>query len=370
MMDQDRFWELISLKMAGEATAAELTELEQLVREHPEEGARVEALELIWKAKEEAVQPGRKEAFNKHLQRLSHHLSEPVLQYEQPEVTEEIPETGQKEKSRGIVRKLLGAAAVAAALIWAFFYFNAGPSAVTDPVNARNTVSTKKGSKSKVQLPDGSQVWLNADSRIVYNENFRGSVREVELSGEAYFDVVRDESRPFIIHTPTIDVKVLGTAFNVRSYADEMNTETSLIRGSVEITLLKSADQRKIILKPNDKLIVRNEEAVTRPAQQQQVKAPVMTLDKISYQQTDKNAVETLWVMNKLAFDDEPLAAIARKLERWYDVRVIIADEALKKESYTATFEDKTLKEVMDALRTGGGFDYSINKKEVFISRP
>src|SRR4029078_631833 len=103
-----------------------------------------------------------------------------------------------------------------------------------------NTVSTKRGSKSKVQLPDGTQVWLNADSRIAYNEKFQGNLREVTLEGEAYFDVVRDEKRPFVIHTAAIDIKVLGTAFNVRSYANEKNTETSLIRGSIEVTLVKS----------------------------------------------------------------------------------------------------------------------------------
>src|SRR5205085_10891901 len=89
---------------------------------------------------------------------------------------------------------------------------------------AQNTVMTKPGSKSKLQLPDGTQVWLNSDSKITYGESFMGATREVQLSGEAYFDVVKDKEHPFIIHTQSIDLKVLGTAFNVRSYANEKNT--------------------------------------------------------------------------------------------------------------------------------------------------
>jgi ferric-dicitrate binding protein FerR (iron transport regulator) len=217
-------------------------------------------------------------------------------------------------------------------------------------------------------LPDGTQVWLNADSRIAYNENFQGGIREVSLEGEAYFDVVRDEKRPFIIHTTAIDIKVLGTAFNVRSYANEKNTETSLIRGSIEVTLVKSLDKKKIILKPNEKLIVNNNQELLQSTNHNE---PVMTLGKVNYNNHDKTAVETSWVKNKLSFDQESLENIALKLERWYDVKIEIKDSNLKNELYTGFFEDKSLQEVMEALKisAGGEFNYSIEGKELTITR-
>ena len=97
--------------------------------------------------------------------------------------------------------------------------------------SVNNTVSTKGSYKASINLPDGSKVWLNGDSKITYDGDFQGKTREVHLSGEAFFDVAKDKTRPFIIHTRTINLKVLGTAFNVRSYDNEKETETALVHG-------------------------------------------------------------------------------------------------------------------------------------------
>jgi transmembrane sensor len=366
-MNKDRFWELISLKLSGEAKEEELEELETLLKANPEESLRLETLYTIWGTHHSSQAGQKKEAFNRHMQRLSNHLSEPVLQYEnaEPASEEEYPDTPKPARK---YRKMIWATGIAASLLIAFFIYSILPSdKIKSKSNAQNTVSTKRGSKSKVQLPDGTEVWLNSDSRITYNENFQGSIREVQLVGEAFFDVVRDETRPFIIHTDAIDVKVLGTAFNVRSYADEKNTETSLIRGSVEITLVKSPDKKKIILKPNDKLIVNNNEALAVQKENEgKTNIPVMTLAKINYEKKDSSAVETLWIKNKLAFDNEMVEDIALKLERWYDVKVIIEDEALNKVRYTGTFEDESLQQVMTVLQEAG-IRSRINKKEVVL---
>jgi transmembrane sensor len=366
-MNEERFWLLVSLKFSGEAKPEELVELETLLQQHPEMGLRTEMLNAVWQSQSRVLSGNSEGSFNKHLQRLSNHFSEPVLQYE-AEITDQ---AGHFEKPASFIRKkLLWVSGIAACLlvVWFIVFYIPGKNHLGKSV-AQNTVSTKRGSKSKIQLPDGTQVWLNADSKITYNENFQGALREVQLAGEAFFDVVRDETRPFIIHTSAIDVKVLGTAFNVRSYDDEKNTETSLIRGSVEITLRNNPD-KKIILKPNEKLIVNNMEAMIGPkVNDPKTAAPLMTLAKISYKAEDSSAAETLWVKNKLAFDGEALEDIALKIERWYDVKLIIKDEKLKKEPYTASFEDKSLQEVMEALQLSGNFKYGINKKEVTIRR-
>jgi ferric-dicitrate binding protein FerR (iron transport regulator) len=375
-MNEDRFWLLVSLKLAGEAKPEELAELEHLLQQYPQLGLRAEMMNAIMKPKPATLpsksnSTGNTEAsFNKHMQRLSSHFAEPVLQYEDAEMTELDSRT--KKLVPFTRKRLLWITGIAASILIAWFMvFNIpGKNSHTKKATAKNTVSTKRGSKSKIQLPDGTQVWLNADSKITYNENFQGTLREVQLTGEAFFDVTRDETRPFVIHTNAIDVRVLGTAFNVRSYADEKNTETSLIHGSVEITLRNNPD-KKIILKPNEKLTVQNNEpALTsnRPADKKtEFKQPLLMIGKLNYKQQDSSAIETLWVKNKLAFDGEALEDIALKIERWFDVKVTISDEKLKKEPFSGVFDNESLQVVMEALRLTGKFKYDINKKEVTI---
>lgn len=365
-MNEERFWFLVSLRFSGEASPEDTEEFNQLLQHNPELNARLAMLNSIWAVKQPGLVSRKDKAYNKHLQRLSNHFSDPVLQYDS--VESPVPVAEQAEKPVKKYRWLWWSAAAAAsvAILW-FSFFKPANNPATDEAVAKNTISTKRGSKSKVQLPDGTQVWLNADSKIEYNENFQGKLREVKLTGEAFFDVVRDESRPFIIHTNTIDVKVLGTSFNVRSYANEKNTETSLIRGSVEITLLDNPD-KKIILKPNEKLVVQNKQETAGSVSIPGEKKQILTFGKVNYQVKDSSVIETLWVKNKLAFDGEALEDIALKIERWFDVKVTITDERLKKNKYTAFFEEEDLPQVMEALRISAtDFNYSINKKEVTI---
>ena len=164
---------------------------------------------------------------------------------------------------------------------------------------------------------------------------------------------------------------MLGTAFNVRSYENEKNTETSLIRGSIEVTLKNNPD-KKIVLKPNEKLLVHNDDFSLVPhessARKKDEEVPMMILSKVHFQEKDSVATETLWVKNKLAFDEESLENAALKIERWYDVKVIITDDKLKKVQYHGTFDDESLQQVLEALSTStNSFKYTINRKEVII---
>ena len=390
-MQEDQFWLLVSLKLSGEATEEELATLETLLQAHPEMGLRLEILYNLWKGQAPASFSRRGDALARHLQRLSSHLSEPALKYETAESagtssaasTGSVPASTPGEPARGFrgyrwlwperarIRKIWTLAGVAACGLFFFlFIYPAATPKKTRPL-AQNTVSTKPGSQSKVQLPDGTQVWLNADSRITYDESFLGLNRELRLCGEAYFDVAKDKNHPFIIHTSSIDVKVLGTSLNVRSYKNEKNTEAVLIRGSIEVTLRNNPD-KKIVLQPNEKLVVQNGvgsvisgAAKAAPGTERR---PVMVLEKAHFQEQDSIATEVLWVKNKLAFDQETLEDVALKIERWYDVKVNIREESLKHTEYSGVFENESLGQVMEALRLTGNFRYSINKKEVIIT--
>jgi transmembrane sensor len=372
-MKEDRFSLLVSLKLSGEAQPEEVAELEMLLQQHPDMSLRAEMLEAIWQSTPKNLAESKDASFNRHMQRLSNHFSEPVLKYEDEETAVDNSQARVIPIRKKVYKKLLWVSGIAASLFLAWFILSGLPGKkIQKKETAQNTVSTKRGSKSKIQLPDGTQVWLNADSKITYNENFQGALREVQLTGEAFFDVVRDETRPFVIHTNAIDVRVLGTIFNVRSYADEKNTETSLIHGSVEVTLRNNPD-KKIVLKPNEKLIVQNNNMQLISKKQEGIKAevkqPMLTLGKINYQKKDSSIIETLWVKNKLAFDGEAFEDVALKIERWFDVKINITDENLKKAPFSGVFDDESLQVVMEALRITGKFKYTINKKEVTIGR-
>jgi len=373
-MNDERTWLLLSLQLSGEASPEEIEELKTLLTEHPEQTIRAEVLRNLWATKNQPATASHTEsAFNRHLQRLSNHLSQPVLLYEHNDAA--ITEQNNVEKTvvtnPGKYRGILWAASVAAAvIIVALLALETNNKQVLKNELAANVVTTRPGSKSKVQLPDGTQVWLNADSKISYKNNFLGDIREVTLSGEAFFDVVKDKTRPFIIHTGSIDLKVLGTAFNVRSYPNEKTTETSLIRGSVEILLHNNPD-KKYILKPNEKLVVNN--SITKAAgsknqdentgQDQQI----MTLSKILFDKQDSSNIETRWTNDLLDFDGTPFANIVTELERLYKVRFIIKDEKLKQVRFTGVFSNKSLDEVMEALRISGQFQYKFKNDVVIV---
>jgi ferric-dicitrate binding protein FerR (iron transport regulator) len=361
-MQEDQFWLLVSLKLSGEATGEELAILEAHLQQYPERGLQLEALHNLWKGQVPAAGSLKGEALNRHLQRLNAHLAEPV----------HLSVRRRFWSAAGRSRKAWAVAGLAASVTAVLLLLYPRTPQKTELQTAQNTVTTKPGSKSKVQLPDGSQVWLNADSRITYDESFRGPYREVKLCGEAYFDITKDKDHPFIIHASSIDVKVLGTSLNIRSYRDEKNTEAVLIHGSIEVSLRTDPD-RKVVLQPNEKIVVENGAApVVSGATRTDLKygkTPVMVLGKAHFQQKDSVATEVLWIKNKLAFDQETLGDVAAKIERWYGVKVTIQDDSLKQTAYSGVFEDESLDQVMEALRLTGNFRYSINKKDVTITR-
>jgi len=353
---------LAGVSLAGEATPGELQELETLLQQNPAWRAQLETLRSIWRAQQTPTVK-KEEAYQRHLQRLNAHL--PVHQASSSDNSTPQPPSALPVRS---LRKWLLPTAAAASLIGLFFLLHHYTGKTKEPL-ASNTVSTRPGSRSRIQLPDGTQVWLNADSRLTYTGDFINGPREVQLTGEAYFDVAKDKDHPFLIHTKVIDIKVLGTAFNVRSYGDERLTETALVQGSVEVTVHNSPD-KKIVLKPNEKLIVHNDQVTVlsgHTTADPTPDEPLITVGKVHFQKKDSSITEILWMKNQLAFDNASLEEVARLLERWYAVKVTIKGNELKTIRLNAVFGDESLSQVMEAIGIAGNFKYSIHNKEVII---
>jgi ferric-dicitrate binding protein FerR (iron transport regulator) len=165
-----------------------------------------------------------------------------------------------------------------------------------------------------------------------------------------------------------MDVKVLGTAFNIRSYPDEGTTETSLVRGRVQI-ILHQNPSKNLFLNPNDKVIIQNASLDIEKELSAKIAEPKVVLTQMHQLQQDSTSFETSWVSNKLSFDNETLGHIALKLERWFDVKVKIQDESLKAGTYYGVFDEENLEEVLTALQLTGNFHFRIvDEKEVIIT--
>ena len=367
-MTDEKLWLLVSLKLSGEATTKELTELDALVQQDFLLAERAAVMEYVWKSgKDELPEQKGAMSFDRHLQRLNNYLGAPVLQFDD-DASIENNEESIKRLPWFSRNRWWASAAVAVSLVAGFFLLQSNFKNNAKPTITGNTVSTKPGSKSKIELPDGTQVWLNADSKLEYSGDFSGKLREVRLTGEAYFDVVKDKSRPFIIHTNTIQVKVLGTAFNVRSYPAEKTTETALIRGSVEVTLNAHPD-KKVVLKPNEKVVIDNNpaEIIATDKQKATLIQSSMVVGAVHLDKKDQEVYETMWVKNKLAFDETPFDNMIAEIERWYNVSIVVKNKALSAGTYTVTFENKTLDEVLEGLQFSAHFQYQLKDGVVTI---
>lgn len=348
-------------KLANEATPEELKELAALLKEYPDAQYLYEWLNAEGSAAMNEDRQAIAAAWRKHEERLQQTVPDYVTG--DLEISPAVHHPGPRWRYFAFAFVLL---------LGGLFFFLQRNVVSTDPVFKpfNNVVSTRYGSKSKLILPDGSQVWLNAGTKLIYPNNFLQDSREVSLSGEAYFDVVHDEKRPFIIHTRKLDIRVLGTAFNVKSYPEDKTTETTLIRGAVAI-FFKDRPEEKIILKPNEKIIVANEPVGDSSARLSPAALhgglPLVTLSRLTVHAQDSLVVETAWVQNKLVFEDESFTAVAARMERWYAVRFHFQDERVKQLHFTGIFERESLPEALEALRLSAHFRYRIDKEQVFI---
>lgn len=208
------------------------------------------------------------------------------------------------------------------------------------------TLETPRGGQYRLILSDGSEVWLNAETKLVYPGHFsEDSARNVTLTGEAYFNIRHDTGRPFEVHSGAQTVRVLGTQFQVSAYQDEPSIQTTLLDGSVEVF----TTQARTRLTPN-------QQAVLKPGGQE--------LEVLTVEASDVLA----WTQGEFSFAHEPLESIMRKLARWYDIQFSFADETLKHETYFGVLNrSDRLDGVLDKLQKIGPaqFDRSGNTIQI-----
>lgn len=366
MRNQENFWVLFSKKLAGEATAAELKQLEELIAEHPEWQFAIQNLEDLWKQKSAKDFSHEEDAYMLHIHRME-------------DMGIRLNENHERTiRSKNSKKKIIWFSAAAVAIaISCFFMLDIGVKKnKANPEIARhvNEITTRPGSKSRVELPDGSIVWLNAGSKLTYNKDFGKVKREVTLMGEGFFDVTKNKEKPFIINTSSITIKVLGTVFNVKAYQEDKQTETSLLHGSIEVVIKKRPND-KIILSPSEKLIVENDISESRNKtikdNNSTTEIPdisnLVSINKLSYNPIDSAVAETEWINNKLIFRNESFYDLAIQMERWYNVQIEIKDDKIAMERLNGTLETETIAQALEALQVSTPFKYEKSGNNIII---
>lgn len=217
-----------------------------------------------------------------------------------------------------------------------------------------NEVICPPGQISELVLSDGSHVWLNAGSRISYPSQFSGQQRSVCLEGEAFFEVTANKKNPFLVETPTMNIKVHGTSFNVDAYAENQFVKTILVEGKVE---LQSKTGAKIA---------------------EMVPGQLANFNTVNHK-LDLSEVDTRfyssWKEGKMTFFNEPLEVIAVKLERWYNVKFTFAYDDIRSYRFSGTFlKYKPLEQILEIIKLSSPIDYKINrhpedKNEIMLTK-
>lgn len=207
-------------------------------------------------------------------------------------------------------------------------------------------VMAENGQKTKILLPDGTQVWLNSESQLSYTSDFNQNNRTVKLEGEAFFDVNKSTDHSFTVQTGHVNIEVYGTAFNVTAYKEEPTVDVSLLRGKLGI---KNSDENTLLtdLSPNQQVSISKNDM------------------KWSKQDCDAQ-LESLWTQNKLKFENTPATDMFRKLERWYGMTIHV--ENLNPDiRYGFTLKSESLREILDEINKITPITYNINGEEVYV---
>lgn len=211
--------------------------------------------------------------------------------------------------------------------------------------NKNNELIIPKGGEYQVVLADGTKVWLNSASRLIYPQSFMGKERRVVLSGEAFFDVTHDAERPFVVETSRMNVKVLGTRFNVNDYDDNEEVSTTLVNGSVEIV---SGDQQAFRLVPGEQAYGKENELEKREVNVR---------------------LYTSWIDGKFLFNNTELEEIAKQISRWYDVEIFFSNENVKKVRFTgAIVKFKPLEDLVRMIESTSQVRFSVKGRTIVIS--
>ena len=330
MADQNTtYWELIVKEKAGKLSAGEGQLFEKWKAENPESFLR---LTQLYDQSESQ-------------QQLSF---DPADSWDDLKIMIRIQE---EEKSTKSVRLLpwFARAAAAVLIIVGISYIYQNQSSESSEMVMQAVASTSHIEQKELLLPDGTKVWMNRNSELLYPENFMGDTRTVYLKGEAFFDVAHNKEQPFTIHAGTSKTTVIGTSFNLRAYGKEDDIRLTVVSGKVAFAL---ADNREQVLVTPGNMATLHEDA------------KAISLGE----NNDLNF--SSWKTNKLLFDDNKVDEMILALERHFDVSISVSNDGLKKCRFTGDFEETELNNILQIVTRAIGSTYEYKDGSYTISGP
>lgn len=212
-----------------------------------------------------------------------------------------------------------------------------------------NSLSTPRGGEFKIVLEDSTEVWLNAESQLVYPEHFQANERRVKVSGEAYFKVRKDSLRPFFVETAGMQVRVYGTEFNINAYKEEKNAYATLVSGRIALRPMAGSGG-ELVLTPGNQAIFQSGEET----------AEVRTVNTQSV---------TSWTRGRFVFEEQTLGQIMRTLARWYQFEYEFTSQSLAKTQFMGSAPRyANLSEVLSIIEKSGGITFTVKDKKIIIS--
>lgn len=321
-------WELIISKFKQEISEADNEKL-MLWASNPECQAILEELDVLWRKIQEKTRDYTpdKEYYWKELSARMNKVVQPAK-----------AKSGKTIPLRRLYQYAAVACIVLVVSIGMSYYWGTNVNSLTET----EQVYTCMNGKSKISLPDGTEVWLHANTTLTYGNDFQERNRLVRISGEAYFEVTRDERKAFIVQTEGMQVVVHGTKFNVEAPANTAESKVSLIEGSVS---LETASEN-LLLKPGEIAIYNKNSS------------------KLEIEKGDV-AFEKLWANDQLFLSNKPLGDVCCFLSKWYDVKINVADDLKDKYMYTFTLRNEPLEETIRLMSRINPISYSFDEDNV-----
>lgn len=366
----ERLWELLAKYWAGRISSEEKAEMERMLLEHPDHWLKTGLMQQIGWSPEQMLSKKQADRIADRIVGKSHGR-EPGSWNDKTAY--------QRGGIKSRVRYWKLAIVTVFILFCSTFILLFLSRSAGDYGGTWQQVATTYGMRTTMRLADGSKLWLNSGSTLRYPQSFNRKLREVYLTGEAYFKIAYQAAKPFMIHTGDMDIRVLSGEFDVRAYGNEDDEEILLVSGAGQVTMNGDPQGQAVSLKPNQKIIVRhvspeaNDGGGQGPGNRKASPFPgtgittrSMLLEPVSLMAGDL-IPETAWKEDILVFNDEPLWSVARRLEKWYGVSIDIQDSLFARQRFTGRADHASLEQALHLLQMIKPFQYVIQGNQVQI---
>lgn len=236
--------------------------------------------------------------------------------------------------------------------------------------NAIVTVTSPKGATTKIELSDGTEVWLNAGSKLQYAQSYNGNSREVKLEGEAFFKVHTNAQKPFTVRASDLRILALGTSFNVKAYPEDKTVVTTLVDGEVKIDGSKTITPFGLMMKPHQHVVYKKP-LTGRDSEHMKIPAATgdsVTAAPIESREVNNTEIYTAWKDGNWIVAAQTMDELAVTMERRFNVKVIFAEQELKEYRFSGTFRKETLEQVLNILKLTAPMKYTIDKGIVTLA--